>query len=123
MGKKNSISDCALSITAITFFFSILPPCRIKQKDWDHTSDTADLETGTDLCGKLSLSATQDNIQEFLVCRHRRNLPSGEKRISNLLSQIWHQRAVGKLTHILPRRLHDGHKSGVKEVMTLEVMP
>jgi hypothetical protein len=40
----------------------------------DHTSDTADLETSTDLGGQLSLSATQDNVQEFLVGRHRRNL-------------------------------------------------
>lgn len=40
----------------------------------DDTSDTADLETGTDLCGKLSLSAAQDNVEEFLVRGHRRNL-------------------------------------------------
>jgi hypothetical protein len=53
----------------------------------NHTSNTADLETSTNLCGKLSLSTTQDNIQEFLVCGHRRNLSSGEKHISNLLSR------------------------------------
>lgn len=40
----------------------------------DDTSDTADLEAGTDLCGKLSLSAAQDNVEEFLARGHRRNL-------------------------------------------------
>jgi hypothetical protein len=39
-----------------------------------NTSDTADLETGTNLSGQLSLSTAQDNVQEFLVSGHRRNL-------------------------------------------------
>jgi hypothetical protein len=50
------------------------------QNDGNRTSDTTDFETSTNLSGQLTLSPTQNNIQEFLVCWHRRNLSSGENK-------------------------------------------
>ena len=49
----------------------------------DDTSDTGDLETGTNLGGQLALSTTQDNVQEFLVGGHRRNLAVKQVRIKD----------------------------------------
>lgn len=39
-----------------------------------NTSNTADLKTSTNLRRKLSLRATQDNVQEFLAGGHRCDL-------------------------------------------------
>lgn len=39
-----------------------------------HTSNTANFEPRSNLGRKLSLSATQDNVQEFLARRHRSDL-------------------------------------------------
>lgn len=39
-----------------------------------NTSNTADLESSTNLRRKLSLRATQDNVQEFLAGGHRCDL-------------------------------------------------
>ena len=70
-----------LSITPITIFFVALAtdekrPIGLNSdiEEGLNTSDTADIETGTNLSGQLSLSTAQDNIQEFLVSGHRRNL-------------------------------------------------
>lgn len=38
------------------------------------TSNSANLESSTNLCGQSSLSSTEDNIDELLRGRHRRNL-------------------------------------------------
>lgn len=35
-----------------------------------HTSDSSDLETGSDLCRQSSLRATEDDIKELLVGRN-----------------------------------------------------
>lgn len=42
--------------------------------DHHHTSNTANFESSPNLGWKLSLSATQNNVQEFLACRHRSDL-------------------------------------------------
>lgn len=89
---------------------------KVIQKSSDRTSDTANLETGTNLRGQLALCATQDNIEEFLAGRHRRNLAvkqiksasnPGGKECMNI------EKVVD--THILPRRLHDGPQESSKE--------
>lgn len=38
------------------------------------TSDSADLETSSDLCGQPSLGATEDDIEKLLGSRHRGNI-------------------------------------------------
>ena len=86
----------------------------------ESTSNTADLETSTNLSGQLALSTAQDNIQEFLAGGHRRNL--AVKQVSE-----WNRRdkrdqgylTEGK-TYILPRRLHDGPQESKKGSVTLE---
>lgn len=120
---KFSISDHALSITPISFFFFSprrLPPSR--HSDWgigkgDGTSDTADLEAGTNLRWQLSLSTTQDNVQKFLVCGHRSNL--AVKKVRTRGSQGRKKRSKG--THIFPRRLHDGPQESSRKMSDSEV--
>ena len=44
---------------------------------WDPTSDSADFEASADLGWQLALGAAQDNVEELLVGRHRRNVLPG----------------------------------------------
>lgn len=44
-----------------------------------HTSNTANFESSSNLGWKLPLSATQNNVQEFLARRHRSDLIAVEK--------------------------------------------
>jgi hypothetical protein len=39
-----------------------------------YISDSADLETASNLCGETALSSTEDNIKELSSIRHRRNI-------------------------------------------------
>ena len=83
---------------------------RKNKNDGNRTSDTTDLETSTNLGGQLALGPAQDNIQEFLVCGHRRNLPSGENESMVGLNEIRQEKKLSReITHIFPRSLHDGH--------------
>ena len=43
----------------------------------EHTSNTADLETGANLRRQLALSPAQNNVQELLLSRHRRDILPG----------------------------------------------
>ena len=70
----------------------------------EHTSDTANLETGTNLCGQLSLGAAEDDVQKFLAGGHRRNLA-----VKNRLATVHFGQIITKPKKMIDYRLTSFH--------------
>lgn len=54
-----------------------------------YISDSADLETTSNLCGKTALSTTEDNIEKLSGIRHRGNILPGGLHVGRLYSEWW----------------------------------
>ena len=77
--RRELFAECFLGVfdfTCIEAFTNILSESqsRALRCDHRHTPYPADLEPCSDLCGKTTLRATQDNVKKLLTCRYRLNL-------------------------------------------------
>jgi hypothetical protein len=68
-------------------------------------SNSANLETCSDLCGKSALSTTQDNIKEFLARRHRLDLLPRGLHLELLTQMTTRRNVVEELVFRVPQKM------------------
>lgn len=72
-GQRRILISSARIFLICRFGSKLVHPAQIL-KNPRHTANTTDVEPSTDLGRKLSLSATEDDVQEFLARGHRSDL-------------------------------------------------